>query len=207
MLFVLCSALAGACAPTIEPPAPFEVEDLDEQDSRSKKSKGRGEPGRESGRSDPDREPRPETPPASNRPTTWTGALPATPVVTFGGSGYCTYAVQFTDVEVSITRDANGVITSSTVEGTFKETTVSECGQSVIPTHVHTYSFGGGQPSTGGGISLTPASTNEPRAKLILTPSSDGGNPRAQLEWKRIDIGAPLDWSLNAEVALTGPNQ
>ena len=210
VLLLACAAVAPGCSPSIDSPSPYEGEDSLDQETRPKKKRKDSElPVSEPGRETRPTEGEPQAPPESTRPgtppasaTTWVGKLATTGSVQFGGGGYCTYSARFTDLEVTMTRDASGNILSSVVKATFEEIAVSQCAQPVIPVHVHSYDYVAGAAGATTAITFSAATPNEPRAKLVATPST-GGQPSVKLEWRRVDIGPPLDWSLTADVVLT----
>jgi hypothetical protein len=143
-----------------------------------------------------------EQPPPAPSDVVWTGTLARVTPAEFGGAPYCPYSITFENVRVSVTLDGDGKVKAAEVNALVKEGTTPDCPNATIPPHEHTYRYATASPSLTADIPLAALSTNKPRAEGVLTTTAVTGGVRAKIRFHRVDQVAPLDWTVEATVAL-----
>ena len=145
---------------------------------------------------------------ATVAPVTYKGTLAQTTANMFGGgTGFCTYTITFKqlDLELAILPSSKQVTTGRTqnlnVEAVVPTTPV--CPYGPAGPSISSYTFASAtKTSTGMTLTFQGATTNSPKASLvvILTPSGTGYT--AAMTFHRTDLGPPLDWLVTATVTL-----
>lgn len=203
-LVLLAFAALAACSS----PPPVDPLPLAEDDAPARGQKRSGAPApaptpSASGSEDP---PLPPPPPsdAGAAATTWSGALPSTATVEFGGDPYCTYRITLKRIATEITADQSGKVIGATVTAQAIEEAVAPCPNGAIPANDHVYELSSWTVHASGitRLELAPKATNHPAASLVLEADLRTPAPEASLAWHRTDVSAPLDWRVNAKVTV-----
>lgn len=131
----------------------------------------------------------------------FTGSLAKTPSVAFGGgSQYCNYEVALEDVRIELTIEGSSVV-SALVTDRAVERVKASCPYPAAPSGTQTFELDMAVPATAK-LLLYGRPSDKPAATLLieLIASSDGYD--AKMKWHRIDVGAPLDWTVDASLHL-----
>lgn len=145
--------------------------------------------------------------PPSPTMTRFYGSLPATSPVSFGGAGgVCAYEITFRNVTVDVRQGASGQITTAVVKARMEEVDVPKgsCATPVIPPNAQTFTFVSAAKGSGDSVvvKLAGASTNAPRADLVMEVSPQAPAATAKLAWKRTDGAAQTSWTVPATIPL-----
>lgn len=134
--------------------------------------------------------------------TIWRGTLAKTPTVVFGGNGYCTYKVTYTDITMKLVMSQDGVVKSSEVIGRMMEE-APDCPHPTIPNNLNTFNFMGDS-RAGLDVSLKGIDSNKPKSNLAFEGATDVNNTiSGTIRIHRTDIGNPFDWTVVANIKLT----
>jgi hypothetical protein len=133
----------------------------------------------------------------------WMGKIAKVSSGRFGGTN-CNYTATLSDITVKVTLDPMGKVKTAEVTGKMSESRTSACSSKPLSSNLHTYTFAPvGEPSADAEIKLAPASSNQPRAELVLTRSVVAGDTmKSTLWWHRIDATASMNWTMQSEAAL-----
>jgi hypothetical protein len=132
--------------------------------------------------------------PAAQGITAWRGRVDTTPMVDFGGGKWCNYHVVLSDIELNMTVDGNGHITSSDLGNTMTETATA-CDAQPLGVQKNTYSF---RPADANAtmtstVLQVPDPKNLPQAEVTLTIEQAGaGHLKARLLFHRTGAVDPV---------------
>jgi hypothetical protein len=146
------------------------------------------------------------TPPVTQ--VDFTGKMPATNPVPFGGGGFCTYKVTMKNIAVKIT--VVDRVMAAEVTNTMVEEIVGTCQYTPAPPSAHSYTMTENldrkTTATTERLTMAGKSTNAPNTILTVQVTKNGPNYDAALTWKRNDGNDPvLLWTVNAKMVLTKP--
>lgn len=128
------------------------------------------------------------------------GTVPTSNVIPFGGTPYCDYAVELTQIVVDVVVRDSGHFIGGLVTDLMTEQALNGCPHGVSPPNPQVYEYAG-DPVVGDtsfAVALVPGAGNYPDATLDLAISAPSNDqlPAADVRWKRIDQPPPLDWEV-----------
>ena len=146
-----------------------------------------------------------ETEPATTS-NVWSGRVATVAPVDFGGGVFCSYRVVLSDVQVTLTVDPKGHVTSSRVKCTMTETTTAQCPAAPLGVRQNDFAYDASRdaPARLFAATLAPDPTNLPLASVTVTADpGDAREMRAQLVFQRFGgTAASLDWTATTAVSL-----
>lgn len=136
----------------------------------------------------------------------WIGHVATVAPVDFGGGVFCSYRVVLSEVEVTLTVDPKGHVTSSRVHCTMTETTTAQCPAAPLGVRQNEFAYDESKdaPAALFAATLTPDPGNLPLASVTVTAEpGDARAMRAQLVFQRFGgTAASLDWTATTVVSL-----
>lgn len=146
------------------------------------------------------------TVPAAKGITVWRAHLDALPTKDFGGGKWCDYHVALSNIDLTLTLDPEGHITSSDVTSTMTETATA-CDLEPLGVQQNSYSFRVDADEAVDKLTVlvAPDPTNLPQANVTLTlePINDQ-RMAGRLVFQRTGGAEPaLDWNVSTNIELT----
>ncbi len=208
LVLLALAALAACSSPPPTDPLPLAEDDSPARGQQRRSGSPAPAPTPSpSGSEDP-----PLAPPAPSAPpadagvpaTTWSGALPSSATVGFGGDPYCSYRITLKRIATEVTANEAGKVLGATVTAQAIEEAVAPCPHAAMPANDHAYELSSWTVLASGvtRIELAPKATNHPAASLVLEADLRMPAPEATLAWHRTDVSAPLDWRVNAKLTV-----